>query len=66
MLQCINLKVEGSGTTKLSGGVAATSFYKANDAGILFNIYTAFTSYTIPGPAVGKLAKREHVRDWAQ
>jgi cellulase len=26
--QCVNFKVEGSGTTKLSGGVPATSFYK--------------------------------------
>ena len=65
--QCINIKVEGSGTAKLSGGVPATSFYKANDAGIIFNLYSSFSSYSIPGPAVGKPSKREereHARDF--
>ncbi|KAF2641876.1 glycoside hydrolase [Massarina eburnea CBS 473.64] len=57
--QCVNFKIGGSGTASLSGGVAATSFYKADDPGILFNLYTAFTSYTIPGPAVGTIKKRE-------
>jgi cellulase len=63
--QCINLKVEGSGSQKLSGGVPATSFYKANDPSIVFSLYTKFNGYTIPGPAVAKLKKREHVRDFA-
>ncbi|KAF2026221.1 glycoside hydrolase [Setomelanomma holmii] len=66
--QCINIVVSGSGTTKLTGGVPATSFYKATDPGILFNIYSAFTSYTVPGPALTKIAKREereHARDFA-
>ncbi|KAH7401244.1 glycoside hydrolase [Pyrenochaeta sp. MPI-SDFR-AT-0127] len=66
--QCVNFKVEGSGTTKLSGGVPATSFYKATDPGILFNLYTSYTGYTTPGPALVKLAKREerdHARDFA-
>ncbi|KAH8731645.1 glycoside hydrolase [Phaeosphaeriaceae sp. PMI808] len=65
--QCINLVVSGSGSNKLSGGVPATSFYKATDPGILFNLYTKFTSYTIPGPALVKFAKREereHARDF--
>lgn len=57
--QCINIQVGGSGTGKLSGGVPATSFYKATDPGVLFNLYTSFTGYTIPGPALGKVAKRE-------
>jgi len=63
--QCINFAVTGSGTGTPSGGVVATKFYTASDPGILFNIYTAFTSYTIPGPALGKIAKRAHAR-WFQ
>jgi cellulase len=50
----------------LSGGVPATSFYKATDPGIQFNLYSQFTGYTAPGPALTKLAKREerrHARD---
>ena len=61
--QCINLKVTGSGSSTASGGVSATTFYKANDPGILFNLYTTFSSYTIPGPAVVSLARR-HVKDF--
>lgn len=66
--QCVNFKVEGSGTTTISGGVPATSFYKATDPGILFNLFTSYNGYTVPGPAVTKLAKREervHARDFA-
>ncbi|KAF1954742.1 glycoside hydrolase [Byssothecium circinans] len=65
--QCVNVKVEGSGTASLSGGVPATSFYKATDPGIIFDLYRAFTSYTIPGPAVSgpkKREAREHARDF--
>ncbi|KAF2845659.1 lytic polysaccharide monooxygenase [Plenodomus tracheiphilus IPT5] len=67
--QCVNFEVSGSGTNKLTGGVPATSFYKATDPGILFSLYTAYTGYTTPGPALVKLAKREesreHARDFA-
>lgn len=66
--QCINIKVEGSGTQTLSGGMPATSFYKATDPGIVFSLYTSFNSYTVPGPAVTKLSKREergHAREFA-
>ncbi|KAF1976289.1 endoglucanase IV precursor [Bimuria novae-zelandiae CBS 107.79] len=64
--QCINFAVTGSGKGKISGGVPATSFYKASevDPGILFNLYAPFTSYTIPGPPLGKVAKREHAREF--
>jgi len=64
--QCINFKVEGSGTREVTGGVPATSFYKANDPGILFNLYSKFSGYTIPGPALANFKKREervHARD---
>lgn len=66
--QCVNFKVEGSGTQEITGGVPATSFYKASDPGIQFNLYSKFTGYTIPGPALAKLKKREermHARDLA-
>jgi len=64
--QCINFKVEGSGSRDITGGVPATSFYKANDPGIVFNLYSKFTGYTIPGPALASFRKREervHARD---
>lgn len=49
--QCINLEVTGSGSSTPSGS-SATSFYTADDPGVLFNIYQDFSSYPIPGPAV--------------
>ncbi|KAM3423274.1 AA9 family lytic polysaccharide monooxygenase [Cercospora zeina] len=62
--QCINLKVSGSGSAKPSG-VAGTALYKANDAGILINIYQKLTSYTIPGPAAySATTKRSHAREF--
>ncbi|CAI6332061.1 unnamed protein product [Periconia digitata] len=51
-MQCLNLKVSGSGSASPSGGVAGTSLYSKNDPGIKFNLYTNPTSYPIPGPAV--------------
>jgi cellulase len=50
--QCLNLKVTGSGSVAPSGGVAGTSLYKRNDAGVLFSLYTNPQSYPIPGPAL--------------
>jgi lytic cellulose monooxygenase (C1-hydroxylating) len=50
--QCLNIKVGGSGTVSLPSGTAGTSLYTRTDPGILFNLYTTFTSYTIPGPAL--------------
>lgn len=49
--QCINLEVTGSGSSTPSGE-PATSFYTAEDPGILFNLYEPDLQYTIPGPAV--------------
>lgn len=48
---CVNLAVTGSGS-ELPDGTLGTALYTATDAGILFNIYEDFTSYTIPGPAL--------------
>lgn len=50
--QCINLQITGSGTAN-PDGVLGTALYKQSDPGILFNIYTQFTSttqYPVPGP----------------
>ncbi|KAF1921535.1 glycoside hydrolase [Ampelomyces quisqualis] len=51
-MQCLNLKVGGSGSVKPTAGVAGTSLYKRDEAGIKFNIYTNPTTYTFPGPAL--------------
>ena len=47
--QCFNLEVESSGSDE-PAGVAGTSLYKADDAGIKFDLYSNPTSYPIPGP----------------
>jgi len=63
--QCINIQVSGSGST-VPAGTPATSLYKANDAGILFNLYGTLSSYKIPGPAFSGIRKMaRHVRDFA-
>ncbi|KAJ4317184.1 hypothetical protein N0V84_007488 [Fusarium piperis] len=47
--QCFNLEVTGSGTEQPEGTLG-TQLYKADDEGILFNIYTQLSTYPIPGP----------------
>lgn len=49
--QCLNLKVTGGGSDSPSGTLG-TELYKDTDPGILVNIYTSLSSYTIPGPAL--------------
>ena len=49
--QCINLKVTGGGSDS-PDGVLGTELYKATDPGILISIYSALSSYVIPGPAL--------------
>lgn len=51
-MECVHVKVGGSGTVQLPAGVSFPGAYKATDPGILFNIYGSSTSYTIPGPKV--------------
>ncbi len=63
---CVNLQVTGSGTTAISGGVPATSFYKAGDPGIFLSISVMPSTYTIPGPTVWKPSaakERRHARE---
>ncbi|KAF7560152.1 hypothetical protein G7046_g3996 [Stylonectria norvegica] len=49
--QCFNLEITGSGT-EAPVGVLGTELYKADDEGILFNIYTTLSEYPVPGPTV--------------
>jgi hypothetical protein len=49
--QCFNLQITGSGTAT-PAGTLGTALYKADDAGILANIYTSPVTYEIPGPAL--------------
>lgn len=50
--QCLNLRVGGSGTVRPTNGVAGTSLYTRSQPGIIFNLYTSYTSYPYPGPAL--------------
>lgn len=50
--QCLNLRVGGSGSVAPPTGTAGTSLYTRSDAGIMFNLYTSYTSYPYPGPAL--------------
>ncbi|KAF2464405.1 endoglucanase IV [Lindgomyces ingoldianus] len=50
--QCLNLKVGGSGSVAPPTGTAGTALYRSTDVGIVFNLYTSFSSYPIPGPAL--------------
>lgn len=51
--QCVNLDVQGGGSAQPEG-VVGTELYKADDPGLVFNIYTthAVSDYTVPGPAL--------------
>ena len=53
---CVNIQISGSGTKHPCKQGAAcsrgTALYKANDPGILIDIYSAISSYKIPGPAL--------------
>lgn len=51
-MECVHIKVEGSGTATLPAGVSFPGAYKATDPGVLFDIYAGKTSYPMPGPAV--------------
>lgn len=50
---CVELTISGSGSAN-PAGVAFPGAYVDTDPGLLFNIYQAFTSYPIPGPALYK------------
>ncbi|CAG8982261.1 hypothetical protein HYALB_00004495 [Hymenoscyphus albidus] len=49
-MECVQIRITGSGATPLPAGVAIPGVYKTEDPGILFNVYGQFDSYPIPGP----------------
>ncbi|KAK1573253.1 family 61 glycosyl hydrolase [Colletotrichum navitas] len=50
--QCINLEITGEGTDN-PPGTPGTALYKANDAGILYNIYRDnLNDYVVPGDTI--------------
>lgn len=51
-MECVQVKVTGGGSTALPEGVSIPGAYKADDKGVLFDIYSGVDSYPIPGPAV--------------
>ncbi|KAI1139599.1 glycoside hydrolase family 61 protein [Hypoxylon sp. FL0543] len=48
---CFNLAIDSKGTAN-PAGIPATQFYKANDPGIKFDLFSHPTAYVIPGPAL--------------
>jgi cellulase len=48
--QCVNIKVGGTGSKKVEGGVLGNQLYKPNDKGILVDIHKKIDGYEIPGP----------------
>jgi cellulase len=48
----VHIKVGGSGSATLPAGVSFPGAYKATDAGVLFDIYSGFSSYPGVGPKV--------------
>ncbi|KAL1876965.1 hypothetical protein Daus18300_002572 [Diaporthe australafricana] len=50
--QCVNIEVTG-GSGSFPAGTSGEALYTADEEGILFNIYQDFSSYPIPGPALG-------------
>ncbi|PKY07095.1 hypothetical protein P168DRAFT_315618 [Aspergillus campestris IBT 28561] len=51
-MECVQLKVTSDGASTLPAGVSIPGAYKANDEGVLFDIYSDIKDYPIPGPAV--------------
>jgi cellulase len=49
--QCFNLQVTGSGTDS-PAGTLGTELYTEDEAGILVNIYSSLSTYTVPGPTL--------------
>ncbi|KAK4113186.1 lytic polysaccharide monooxygenase [Canariomyces notabilis] len=52
--QCINLNVTDGGSTEITGGESATTFYTQGEPGLHINVYNGFNEggYPFPGPAL--------------
>lgn len=53
---CVQFEVTGSGSAVPDQNFNFNTGYTYSDPGIVFNLYSAFTSYKIPGPAVWNAA----------
>ncbi|KAF2844978.1 lytic polysaccharide monooxygenase [Plenodomus tracheiphilus IPT5] len=53
-MECAQVNIVGGSADKIPTSVSLPGAYKANDAGILFNLYTGQKTYTAPGPSVFK------------
>ncbi|RDW61971.1 hypothetical protein BP6252_11404 [Coleophoma cylindrospora] len=49
--QCFNLQITGSGTES-PAGTLGTELYTETGAGIIVNIYSSLSTYTVPGPTL--------------
>lgn len=50
--QCINLIVTGGGSDSLDSGTLGTDLYRADQPGVVVNIFRNPGEYTVPGPPV--------------
>lgn len=50
--QCINIQVADGGSTPLPSGTTGDKLYTTDEPGIVFNLYTSFASYPLPGPTL--------------
>lgn len=50
-MECVQVEVAGGSGAPLPPGVSFPGAYKADDPGVLFDVYNSFSSYPIPGPA---------------
>ena len=62
--QCVNLKVEGSGTTHITGGVGARALYDGSEPGLRMNIHEGsdHSGFVMPGPPLWTGAKERKGR----
>ena len=52
--QCINLIVTGGGSDSLDSGTLGTDLYRADQPGVVVNIFANPGEYTVPGPELYK------------
>jgi cellulase len=50
--QCINIRVTGSGNAVVAEGILGTKLYQPKEPGLVFDLYTKFSNYPMPGPKV--------------
>lgn len=53
-MECAQVNIVGGSADKTPSSVSLPGAYKANDAGILYNLYSGQKTYAAPGPSVFK------------